>query len=68
VFLSEAVIDELQKETGFANTWIIECLPVSPIMMNLNMKENDICLLCNADIMINIKMDLYDMPISSLKI
>jgi hypothetical protein len=32
-------------------------------MMNLNMNENDIDLLSNTDIMINIRVNLYDMPL-----
>lgn len=42
VFLSEAVVDELQEEAGLADAWVEGGVPVSPIMMNLNMYEKDI--------------------------
>lgn len=42
VLLPEAVVDELQQEAGLADAWVREGVPVSPIMMNLNMYEKDI--------------------------
>jgi hypothetical protein len=42
VLLSEAVVDELQQQAGLADAWVRGRVPVSPIMMNLNMYEKDI--------------------------
>lgn len=43
VLLPEAVVDELQEEAGLSDASNhIEFIPVSPIMMNLNMYEKDI--------------------------
>ena len=36
VLLAETVIDELQQQTALAHPYIVGLLPVSPIMMNLN--------------------------------
>jgi hypothetical protein len=43
VLLPEAMVDELQKEARLSDTSNhIDSIPVSPIMMNLNMYEKDI--------------------------
>jgi hypothetical protein len=43
VLLPEAMVDELQEKAGFSDTSNhIDSIPVSPIMMNLNMYEKDI--------------------------
>ena len=43
VLLPEAVVDELQEKAGLSDTSNhIDSIPVSPIMMNLNMYEKDI--------------------------
>lgn len=59
VLLPEAVVDELQEKAGLSDTSNhIDSIPVSPIMMNLNMYEKDILF----DSRYNYKLSPSDTP------
>ena len=53
MLLAKSSIDELQEEAGFPDTFILVGVPVSPMMMNLNMYAND---------MVNAKIYIITIP------